>query len=298
MKILITGSTGKVGKLLAERLSFFGHTLVLSRRWDLMTPAAIDILFDNARMPDLVINCAAMNGMEACAADPMEAAWANGLMPGHLASRAPRMIHFSTDYVFDGDIYDSPRSETDPPNPKSVYAKSKLLGEQTVAQERKPHLIFRVSTLYGRDLDGPLHPLGQREKGGGTPEVPLKVLHQFCTPTSARLIAYEVANLVEMFSKAPHEMSRLSGIWNLCTTGIWRREFIEYALKRIYRQTFAIEEFQLSMARPVYSALSNKKYVDEFGLLPTVFEDFELSRDKLIFPHKENKNVKRSRQMV
>ena len=152
MRILLTGSTGQVGRELARTLAPLGDVTSPSRdELDLSRPDAIREAVRRAR-PDLVLNAAAYTDVERAETEP-ELAWVvNARAPGILAEEAARLgaaiIHFSTDYVFDG-RKPEPYVESDPPSPLNLYGETKLRGEEAVRGSGAPHLIFRLSWVYG-----------------------------------------------------------------------------------------------------------------------------------------------------
>jgi dTDP-4-dehydrorhamnose reductase len=110
-----------------------------------------------AASPDVIINCAAYNAVDAAEDHPLDALRTNALAVRSLARAATAadavLVHCSTDFVFDG-LIDRPYVEEDPPNPRSVYATSKLLGEWFAADAPR-HYVLRVESLFGRAPDGP-----------------------------------------------------------------------------------------------------------------------------------------------
>jgi dTDP-4-dehydrorhamnose reductase len=167
MRILITGASGLLGLNLALEAARSGHEVygvvhnhslrtaafqtIVS---DLLAPGALERILDQAR-PDWVIHCAALAVVDACEADPGLAAKLNTDLPAqlarHVARGGARLVHLSTDAVFDGQRGDY--TETDAPNPLSVYARTKLDGERAVAEANPQAIIARVN-LYGWSLSG------------------------------------------------------------------------------------------------------------------------------------------------
>ena len=151
MKVLINGRHGQVSHELQRRLAAVGELIVLGRdQLDLAQPDQIRRQVQNIR-PDLIINAAAHTAVDLAESEP-QAAWAiNTVAPGILAEEALALdiplIHYSTDYVFDGrkaGLY----TEDDAPNPLGVYGKSKLAGEQAIRDVQGKHLILRTSWIY------------------------------------------------------------------------------------------------------------------------------------------------------
>ena len=151
MKILLTGSNGQVGFELAKKLSALGEVIATDREdLDLTNPEAIRQFIDQVK-PDIIINPAAYTAVGKAESEPEMAYQINVTAPEVLAEKASELniplIHFSTDYVFDGlkkDVY----IETDPTNPQSVYGKTKCEGEEKVRLHHK-HIILRTSWVFG-----------------------------------------------------------------------------------------------------------------------------------------------------
>lgn len=173
-RILITGASGLLGINLALTIAQ-GHRAQDGSRYevygtvnqqdllttaftviqtDLLAPGALEDLLERTR-PDWVIHCAALAELEACEAAPEKARQLNSILPGklagHVARGGARLIHVSTDAVFDGQRGNY--TETDTPNPLSIYARTKLEGEQAVAEANPQAIIARVN-LFGWSLSG------------------------------------------------------------------------------------------------------------------------------------------------
>ncbi|CAM8436174.1 dTDP-4-dehydrorhamnose reductase [Candidatus Methylopumilus universalis] len=151
MKILLTGSNGQVGFELQKKLSALGEVIATDREeLDLTNLNAIRTFIDHTR-PDIIINPAAYTAVDKAESEPELAYQINTLAPEVLADKARELdiplIHFSTDYVFDGlkkDAY----IETDLTNPQSVYGKTKCEGEEKIRTHTK-HIILRTSWVFG-----------------------------------------------------------------------------------------------------------------------------------------------------
>lgn len=171
MRILITGASGLLGANVALEAMSAGHTVfgignrsplntqdfvVLTA--NLLDPGELDRVLEQSQ-PDWVVHCAALANLEDCEKDPVLARRINSELPGILAERCrvggARLLHVSTDAVFDGQKShtEPPYTETDEPNPRNVYAQSKLEGEHTVAGANPDALIARVN-LFGFSPSG------------------------------------------------------------------------------------------------------------------------------------------------
>lgn len=155
MRALITGGGGQLASDLALLLG--PGTVSYSRdQLDVTDAPAVCRALDELN-PDVVFNCAAFHNLDACEAEPTRAWQVNVEAVRHLAQRSNRLVHISTNYVFDGD-QDEPYTETALPSPQSVYAITKLAGEHAALAYGDQSLIVRTAGLYGL--------LGSASKGG------------------------------------------------------------------------------------------------------------------------------------
>lgn len=195
-RILVPGRNGQVGWELQTTLAPLGTVIALDRGgMDLADPDSIRRAIREAK-PDVIVNAAAYNNVDRAESEPDLAMQVNGVAPGIMAEEAKRLgailIHYSTDYVFDGEL-DRPYVEDDPPNPVNAYGKSKLAGERAVQAVGGPHLILRTSWVYSaRGSNFVLTVLRlAREK----PELAM-VNDQSGSPTWARALAQATAELL------------------------------------------------------------------------------------------------------
>jgi dTDP-4-dehydrorhamnose reductase len=150
MKILLTGKNGQVGFELQKKLSALGDVIATDREeLDLVNPDAIRAFVDQIK-PDIIINPAAYTAVDKAESEPELAYQINTVAPGVLAQKAKELdiplVHFSTDYVFDG-LKKGAYVETDETNPQSVYGKTKCDGEEKVRAHHK-HIILRTSWVF------------------------------------------------------------------------------------------------------------------------------------------------------
>lgn len=151
LKILISGQHGQVSRELQQRLSGLGELIVLGRdQLDLANPEQIRQQV-RAHRPGLIINAAAHTAVDQAESEPDAAFAINAIAPGVFAQEARALgiplIHYSTDYVFDG-TKAAPYTESDATGPLGVYGASKLAGEQAIAAAGGEHLILRTSWVY------------------------------------------------------------------------------------------------------------------------------------------------------
>ncbi|MDP9783438.1 dTDP-4-dehydrorhamnose reductase [Pseudomonas fluorescens] len=197
LRILIIGQHGQVSRALQSRLSGMGELLVRgSDQLDLAQPDSLPTSIEALR-PGLIINAAAHTAVDQAESEPERAFAINATAPGILAQIAVGLgiplIHYSTDYVFDG-LKPAPYTEDDTPNPLSVYGRSKLAGENAICQAGGPHLILRTSWVYsteGRNFLLTMQRLLQEK-----PQLRV-VADQIGAPTWAGTIADSTAQLIE-----------------------------------------------------------------------------------------------------
>ncbi|WP_214510969.1 dTDP-4-dehydrorhamnose reductase [Pseudomonas brassicacearum] len=197
LRILIIGQNGQVSRALQSRLSGLGELTVRgSDQLDLAQPDSLRAPIE-ALKPGLIINAAAHTAVDQAESEPERAFAINATAPGILAQAAVALgvplIHYSTDYVFDG-LKPAPYTEDDTPNPLSVYGRSKLAGENAIRQAGGQHLILRTSWVYsteGRNFLLTMQRLLQEK-----PQLRV-VADQVGAPTWAGTIADSTAQLIE-----------------------------------------------------------------------------------------------------
>jgi dTDP-4-dehydrorhamnose reductase len=262
-KILITGAGGVLGGDLlrawrAPGASRARRPIVALRRreFDITDPAACRRALQ-AQGPAVVVNCAARADVDYCEKHPEEAFAVNAEGPRHLAEACAehdvKLVHISTDYVFDG-TKPEPYSEDDAPSPRSVYSESKAAGEQAVTKTSSRALILRVAWVYGFNDKTFVRTILQRAQTKGSVGV---IGDQFGSPTYSFDIAVAVLRLLEV---------RASGIVHFTNEGVCsrydmtRRFFVQLGLNS--DRVSAIPAAQLSWVahRPARIELSKDKY--------------------------------------
>ena len=207
MKILICGQQGQVSRELQHRLGALSELIVPGRdQLDLAQPEQIRQQVRRVR-PDLIINAAAYTAVDKAESEKAAAFAVNAQAPGILAEEAAALgiplIHYSTDYVFDG-RKGAPYTETDATNPLGVYGESKLAGEQAITAVQGKHLILRTSWVYsthGHNFLLTMQRLLQEK-----PELRI-VADQIGAPTWAGTIANSTLALIERWQAGE------SGAW-------------------------------------------------------------------------------------
>ena len=196
MKFLLTGKNGQVGFELQRALAPLGEVVAVDRSaCDLADPDAIRALIAGLR-PDVIVNPAAYTAVDRAESDETAAHAINAIAPGVIGEAARAIgavvVHYSTDYVFDGTGEGAYR-ESDTPNPQSVYGRTKLAGEQALQASGADHLIFRTSWVFGAHggnfAKTMLRLAGERDV--------LKVVaDQYGAPTPAALLADATAQVL------------------------------------------------------------------------------------------------------
>lgn len=220
MNILLTGASGQVGYELERCLQGLGEVVAPRRaQLDLADPGQVrDVM--RALRPGLVVNAAAYTNVERAESEPELALRINADAPGWLAQEAralgAAMVHYSTDYVFDG-AKTGPYTERDTPAPINAYGRSKLLGEQRVAEAGIPHLILRTSWVYGMRGHNFLLTMLKLARERGEVRV---VADQIGAPTWSRTVAQTTADiLAQAHAGGPPWWEHNSGIYHLACGG-------------------------------------------------------------------------------
>lgn len=214
MKILLTGVNGQVGWELQRTLAPLGEVVAADRSLlDLADTAGIRRRVA-AIAPDLIVNPAAYTAVDKAESEPGLAQAVNADAPGELAACGIPLVHFSTDYVFDG-RKSAAYTEADAPNPLGVYGTTKLAGEQAVQHAAVPHLILRTSWVYGLRGHNFLRTMQRLARERDTLAV---VDDQFGAPTWSRLIAEATALVVARWLDRSNQTAT-SGIYHLSCGG-------------------------------------------------------------------------------
>ena len=203
MKILLTGKDGQVGFALHKKLASLGEVIATNRDiLDLSNPEAIRIFIDQTQ-PDIIINSAAYTKVDQAENESELAFQINAAAPQVLADKASELdipiIHFSTDYVFDG-LKHEPYLETDKDNPQSVYGQTKWQGEEAVRNHKK-HIILRTSWVlssHGQNFLKTILKLIQEKTSLNV------VSDQIGTPTSSEALADVTYKIVETIFNDPN----------------------------------------------------------------------------------------------
>jgi dTDP-4-dehydrorhamnose reductase len=280
LKILLLGKNGQIGWELQRSLAPLGELIALDRHSSELCGDLSDLpsLVNTIRQvrPDVIVNAAAHTAVDKAESEPDLARALNALAPGVLAQEAAKLnvllVHYSTDYVFDGSGT-RPWLETDTPAPLSVYGRSKLEGELAIKSSGANHLIFRTSWVYaargGNFAKTMLRLAQERER--------LTVIDdQFGAPTGADLLADVTAHAIRQVLQCPAD----SGLYHLVAGGetSWNG-YAKYVLAEVERAQAAIKivakevatvptsAFPTPAARPLNSRLDTARLQSTFALL-------------------------------
>ncbi len=278
-KILLISCTGQVGAELWRGLQPLGEVIPADQnlttvtRLDLTNPQQIRELIQQFK-PNIIVNAAAYTAVDKAEQDQHIAMAVNAIAPQILADLAKQndalLVHYSTDYVFDG-IKRTPYLETDTPNPLNMYGKSKLAGDQAIQASGCNYLIFRTSWVYGRYGQNFFLTIQRLAKEREELRI---VADQIGSPTWSRLIADMTAQVLSQLYSPRFKkeiFSDISGIYNLTCGGQtnWC-EFAQRISERAPKPPRVIPiptaDYPAPAKRPLYSVLSNEKLAQTFGL--------------------------------
>jgi len=285
MKILLFGKNGQVGWELQRSLAPLAapgqlialgtdsHTLC----GNLADSVGIKKTLQTVR-PDIIVNAAAYTAVDKAEQEPQLAQTINAFAPGVLAEEALRLnawlVHYSTDYVFDGSG-DQPRKETDEPNPLNVYGKTKLAGEINIIESGCQHIILRTSWVYatyGSNFIKTILRLAQERDH-------LQIVNdQIGAPTGAELIADVTAHIIQSLRNVK-DSSAVNGLYHLVAQGYtsWHG-FAHYILSQAASADVALKtttgnlhpipstEYPTPAIRPLNSRLDTTKLQETFNL--------------------------------
>lgn len=289
-RILLTGRHGQVGFELQRALAPLGRVTALDRHeCDLSDPEAIRAMVRDVQ-PDIVVNPAAYTAVDKAESEPGLAAAVNAIAPAVIGEEAEKrgalVVHYSTDYVFDGQQH-APYKESDATNPQSVYGRTKLAGELALAASGANHLIIRTSWVVGAH-------------GGNFAKTILRlaaereslnvVADQHGAPTSAALLADVTAQLLARYLAQREGFP--FGLYHVAAAGEthWQA-YASHVVQRAREAGLALKlspeairpiataEYPTAAKRPPNSRLDTHKLRDTFGLhLP----DWQLGLDHIL----------------
>jgi dTDP-4-dehydrorhamnose reductase len=280
--ILLTGKNGQVGWELQRTLASLGKVVALDAdELDLADADAIRQCVRSIR-PDIIVNPAAYTAVDKAENEPELARAVNGLAPGIFAEEAKTlgawMVHYSTDYIFDG-AKQGAYIETDMPNPQSVYGKTKLAGEEAVRAAGGKHLILRTSWVYGSRGHNFMLTMLRLARDRNELRV---VDDQIGAPTWCRSLAEVTAQILAQLhvSEIRGLVPEVGGTYHLTSSGSvsWHgfaAEILRQADAQPMPRLLAIpsREYPTPAIRPGNSVLSNDKLNRTFGLVTGFWQD-------------------------
>jgi dTDP-4-dehydrorhamnose reductase len=264
---LVIGAGGQLGEAMTDQLGARHEVVPVTRReLDVTSADAVHAMVTDVQ-PDVIINCSAYTNVDGAEEDPVTALEVNAMAVRTLARAAARidatLVHYSTDFVFDG-VTDRPYRETDAPNPRGTYAMSKLLGEW-FAVDAPRHYVLRVESLFGGARAGSSVDRILENLRAGHP------VRAFVD----RTVSPSFVNDVVMATGELLRTAAPSGVYHCVNTGWTNWAGLSRELARLIGRPDAdIEEIRMAAAglrapRPLFAALSNEKLADAGVSMPT-----------------------------
>lgn len=277
MKVLLLGNTGQLGQELHRTLQPLGDVIALGYpEIDMSNPENIRSMV-RQHSPEIIVNATAYTAVDKAESETELAYAVNAEGPHVLAEEALQLnallVHFSTDYVFDG-TKNAPYVETDAPNPLNVYGKSKLAGEQAIQSVGGTHLVLRTAWVYSQSKDSFAGKVLQWARQNESLKI---VSDQVSNPTWARMLAETAtlaiakpgADFIEYFRQK-------SGVYHLAGSGYasrfeWAQHILAndvHANEQIVRslEGARTQDFPTPAQRPLFSALDCSLFEKTFGL--------------------------------
>ncbi|BCB97301.1 NAD(P)-dependent oxidoreductase [Dissulfurispira thermophila] len=254
MKFLITGANGQLAREFLMTLNTHDVIALSKEHLDISNPNAVSNAISQHK-PDVVLNCAAYNSVDRAEDDFDSAFRTNAIGVRNLATACKMhntlIVHYSTDYVFDGEKNDF-YTEEDKPNPINKYGESKLLGEKYLTEETDNFLLFRVSWVFGKGKQNFLYKLSEWAKKNNVLTI---VCDQISVPTyTVDIVKFTLLSIKE----------GLRGTYHLTNSGCASRyEVARYYLEKIGLTNLILpvnsEDFHEKANRPHFSVMSNVK---------------------------------------
>ena len=290
MRIVLFGKNGQVGWELQRILPTLGQVIALDyEELDLANLKLLRTKLEELK-PDLIVNASAYTAVDRAESESGLAMKINGQAPGVMAETARKfdalLIHYSTDYVFNG-LKRSPYVETDVPNPLNVYGESKLAGEKAIQQTADAYLILRTSWVYSMHLQSGF--VNKVLAWARENEVVRIVNDQVGSPTWARMLAEVTGHLIAQGRNYLSEYFQpYTGVYHVAGKGNvsryeWAQAILTYASRKGEQGVTRLEpalssDFPTSANRPTYSALNCTHFEKTFNLrIPDWMESLQLA---------------------
>lgn len=279
-RILLIGQQGQVAWELQRTLATLGEVIIVGRdtlphALDLSKPESIAPVVE-ALQPQWIVNAAAYTAVDKAEQEEALATTINALAVGELAAAARSvgalLVHYSTDYVFDG-TSTQPYTEDAPTRPQSAYGRSKLAGEEAIRSINHPHLILRTSWVYGARGNNFMRTI--RRLAREREELRI-VADQYGCPTWSRHIAEATAQILAQLGQNSTAWSDKSGTYHLVSSG--QGNWYDFATRIVEHQRqhesvkaerilpIRTEDYPLPAPRPGYSVLCTDKLRASFGI--------------------------------
>ncbi len=289
MKVLLFGKTGQLGWELQRTLQPLGDVIALDYPEIDMADAANLRQTIHQHRPKIIVNATAYTAVDKAEGEADLVHAINAVGPGVLAEEARKLnallIHYSTDYVFDG-AKGAPYVETDTPNPLNVYGKSKLAGEQAIQAVGGAYLVLRTAWVYSTRRDSFVGKVLQWARQNENLKI---VSDQVSNPTWARMLAQVTTLLIAKSGPGfPAHFHENHGVYHLAGDGHtsrfeWAQEILKNDPQRSEQIVRALEtartdDFPTPAQRPLFSALDCTLFEKTFGLrLPAWKETLEMA---------------------
>jgi dTDP-4-dehydrorhamnose reductase len=262
-RTLLLGSNGMIGSALAKRFGDAPLTAFSHRELDITDYGALEKVFLRTK-PQVVLNAAAFTRVDDCEKFRETAFLVNSQAPGHLAELCKKyqafLIHFSTDYIFDG-TYARPYPEDHAANPINYYGTTKWEGDKKIMSSGASFLILRTCWIFGKNGDNFIKKILKRGMAGAKLEVPAD---QIGSPTYADDVANAVSRLLSIDA---------TGVYNFTNQGNCSRYEQTLTILKLYGLNNFVEavkndDLRLPAKRPSFSALDLTRYMEKTGHTP------------------------------
>jgi dTDP-4-dehydrorhamnose reductase len=262
-RTLLLGSRGMIGSALAKQFSASTLMAFSHRELDITDYAALEKVFLRSK-PQLVLNAAAFTRVDDCEKFRETAFLVNAHAPAHLAALCKKydsfLVHFSTDYVFDGSA-DRPYREDQPKNPINYYGTTKWEADRLIIGSGCSHLILRTSWIFGKNGDNYIKKILKRALAGARLEAPTD---QVGIPTYAEDVANSIWRLLSI---------QESGVYHFANTGFCSRHEQAITILKLYGLNNSVEAvkndaLRVQAKRPSYSVLDVTRYMETTGHTP------------------------------
>jgi dTDP-4-dehydrorhamnose reductase len=271
VKYLITGRNGQLARAFIRRLE--GKTLACvapeESGLDITDEKAVFEIV-SAEKPGVIINCAAYNNVDKAEGEPIAAFAVNATGPRHLARAAARykavLVHYGSDYVFDGRKEQGPYTEEDATNPLNEYGKSKLAGERHVLEELDRSLVFRLSWVFGQGKQNFMFKLNQ---WAGANEYLKITCDEFSVPTYTETVVDVTLRALDQGLTGRHHLTN-SGF---CSRYEWAKLTLRSLGIEKFLRPVTMDSFHLPAKRPQFSAMRNDRLARLLNLSIPAWEE-------------------------